>query len=293
MKSHFNHGGTNAGGTQTEPCIVADARRSLVARSNEVDQSIRLAVEQHLTPKLAIPFAITAVGGYGRRELFPYSDIDILVLVEAESDMAAVKEPLGEFLRVLWDSGLRASQSVRTIAECCRLHEQNIELHISLLDLRLVCGDLGLFEQLTHALPDFYRKQEAYLIRELAGMARQRHAKFNGTVYHLEPNIKEAPGGIRDIHFLHWFALLAQDKGPVREALSEIENAKQFLHAVRSFFAPPNPGATTMCLALKHRTRSLPFGSMNRRTRLSGCACITATRVKYSNPLCARSNSPS
>jgi [protein-PII] uridylyltransferase len=155
--------------------------------------------------------------------------------VEKETDLAELKEPLALFLRELWDAGLRASQSVRTVGECTRLHEQNIELHISLLDLRLVGGDRLPFEQLSSLLPEFFRKQETRMTRELAEMARKRHAKFNDTVYHLEPNIKEAPGGMRDIHFLHWLALLAQEKGAVREALRDIEDSKQFLYSLRCF----------------------------------------------------------
>jgi [protein-PII] uridylyltransferase len=212
--------------------VVADV---LENRTAAVDRIVGEAADRILEPKLSTPYSIAGVGGYGRRELFPYSDIDILVLTGSEADMDAMKEPLSEMLRDLWDAGLRASQSVRTIAECCELHEQNIELHISLLDLRLIRGSTALFEQLTQALPDFYRKHETRLIRGLAEMARKRHAKFNHTVYHLEPNVKEAPGGIRDIHLLHWLASLAQDKGAVAEALGEIDNAKQFLHAVRCF----------------------------------------------------------
>jgi [protein-PII] uridylyltransferase len=215
--------------------VLEQAMSSLEQRTQSVNRTIVQAAEQHLTPLLQVPFAVCAVGGYGRAELFPHSDIDLLVLAESEADLAAMKEPLSSFLRVVWDGGLRASQSVRTVAECCRLHEQNIELHISLLDLRFVYGDSALFQQLTAALPVFYRKHENRLIYELAEMASKRHAKFNNTVYHLEPNIKEAPGGIRDIHLLHWLALLARDKGRIREALAEIERPKQFLAAVRCF----------------------------------------------------------
>ena len=211
------------------------AAEILEARTTAVERAVIEAAAKYLEPALSIPFSIAAVGGYGRRELFPYSDVDLLVLVTSESDVEATKEPLSEFLRELWDAGLRASQSVRTIAECCQLHEQNIELHISLLDLRYVCGDAGLFAALADALPDFFRRHESRIIRELAEMARKRHAKFNHTVYHLEPNIKEAPGGIRDIHLLHWLGLLAKEKGPLPEALAEMESAKQFLHAVRCF----------------------------------------------------------
>ena len=215
--------------------VIEQAVSSLQQRTESVNRIISTAAAQHLTPRLQVPFAVCAVGGYGRSELFPHSDIDLLVLAESEADVTAMKEPLSTFLRVVWDAGLRASQSVRTIAECCRLHEQNIELHISLLDLRFVYGSSPLFEQLAAALPAFYRKHENRLIHELAEMASQRHSKFNNTVYHLEPNIKEAPGGSRDIHLLHWLALLAQDKGRIREALAEIEDAKQFLAAVRCF----------------------------------------------------------
>lgn len=227
----------NAASAPADPgsSIVEEALASLTQRSRTVDQTISDAAARHLIPRLDFPFAVCAVGGYGRSELFPHSDIDLLILAENESELPMLKDPLSDFLRVLWDSGLRASQSVRTVAECCRLHDQNLELHISLLDLRFVHGDAALFQKLAAGLPTFYQKQENWLIRQLAEMASKRHAKFNNTVYHLEPNIKEAPGGFRDIHLLHWLALLAQDKGRIREALAAIEGPKQFLTAVRWF----------------------------------------------------------
>jgi [protein-PII] uridylyltransferase len=249
--------------------MIEQALASLAERTRFVDETVSNAAAQHLTPHLQAPFAVCAVGGYGRRELFQYSDIDLLVLAESESGLAAMKEPLSQFLRVVWDCGLHASQSVRTIAECCRLHEQNIELHISLLDLRFVFGNASLFERLASGLPAFYQKHENKLIGELAQMAAKRHTKFNNTVYHLEPNIKEAPGGFRDIHLLHWMAfltnprktgavssappqgmassdpdwrraaaplaLLAHDKGRIQEALDAIEGPRTFLIAVRCF----------------------------------------------------------
>ena len=215
--------------------MIEQALASLASRTRFVDETVSNAAAQHLTLHLQTPFAVCAVGGYGRRELFPYSDIDLLVLAESESGLAAIKEPLSHFLRVIWDCGLHASQSVRTIADCCRLHEQNIELHISLLDLRFVSGSASLFERLTSGLPAFYRKHENKLIDELAGMAAKRHAKFNNTVYHLEPSIKEAPGGFRDIHLLHWMSLLAHERGRIQEALEAIEGPRRFLTAVRCF----------------------------------------------------------
>lgn len=212
-----------------------NADELLAQRTAEADSVIREKTEKYLAPALSLPFSVMAVGGYGRRELFPESDIDILLLVEREADLAGMKEPLALFLRELWDAGLKASQSVRTVAECTKLQEQNIELHISLLDPHFVCGAHEPFDALSRVLPEFYRKQEARITKELAEMARKRHAKFNDTVYHLEPNVKEAPGGMRDIHFLHWLALLAQEKGAIREALREIDDSKRFLYSVRCF----------------------------------------------------------
>ena len=167
----------NAASTTGEPAssILEQALTSLAQRTRSVDQTIADAAAHNLTPRLQFPFTICAVGGYGRAELFPHSDIDLLILAEGENDLPAMKDPLSDFLRVVWDSGLRASQSVRTLAECCQLHEQNIELHISLLDLRFVYGNANLFQRLTGALPAFYQKQENRLIRELADMASKRH----------------------------------------------------------------------------------------------------------------------
>lgn len=204
-------------------------------RTASVDSVVCKTAAEFLLPRLDVPVAIAAVGGYGRKELFPCSDIDLLILVESESDVARIKGPVAEFIRVLWDSDLKVSQSVRTIADCCRLNEQNTELHISLLDLRFVAGDRAPFETLRVNLPEFYRQHGGRIVRRLSDLSRQRHAKFGNTVYHLEPNIKEAPGTIRDIHLLNWFGQLLPDKGPVLEAIGEARDARHFLYAARCF----------------------------------------------------------
>lgn len=199
---------------------------------------VDLVVQQAANSFLQVvgsPVTIAAVGGYGRRELFPFSDIDLLILVENEPDLVRVKAPVSEFVRVLWDSGLKVSQSVRTVAECCRLNEQNTELHISLLDIRFVAGDSALFDNLRKRLQEFQRQQSERLLGRLSGMAQTRHAKFHNTVYHLEPNIKEAPGAIRDIHLLNWLGILLPDKAPVVDAIAEAAAARQFLYSVRCF----------------------------------------------------------
>jgi len=97
-----------------------------------------------------------AVGGFGRRELFPYSDVDILILMDRESQTVELKDALSEFVRQLWDAGLRLSHSVRTIAECTEVHEQNIELNISLLDRRPLSGSSELYGKLEVNLAAFF-----------------------------------------------------------------------------------------------------------------------------------------
>src|SRR5580704_18778955 len=114
----------------------------------------RQAYDETLAPAFPNGLAMLAVGGFGRRELFPFSDVDILILVQRESQTASLKDALSEFVRLLWDAGLRLSHSVRTLAECSEIHEQNVELNISLLDRRFLGGDQELFTRLESKLSD-------------------------------------------------------------------------------------------------------------------------------------------
>jgi [protein-PII] uridylyltransferase len=158
-----------------------------------------------------------------------------LLLFQSEADMPGIKEPLADFLRSLWDRGLRVSHSVRTVAECCRLHEQNLELHISLLDVRCLCGNQELFNGFTQRLAEFYQRYGVRLMSQLVELAQRRHSKFNRTVYHLEPNIKESPGGIRDLHLLRWLSQLSPQSASLRNFCDELEDAPRFLCTLRCF----------------------------------------------------------
>src|SRR6185503_17984133 len=113
----------------------------------------------------------------------------------------------------LWDSGLRVSQSVRTPAECAELHDKNIELNISLLDLRFLAGDPTIYTSLDQQLPRFIHRNRQSLIRNLALLTRDRRLKFDDTFYHLEPNIKETPGGLRDYQLLCWLSQIKNSSG--------------------------------------------------------------------------------
>lgn len=203
-------------------------------RTEEVDRVVKTAADEHLGIRIPARFAVLAVGGYGRGELFPFSDVDLLILLDREPDSQS-KEPLSQFLRVLWDSTVKASHSVRTVDECCQFHENNIHLSISLLDVRFLYGSSELFTSLATRLPEFFKHYSRPLLRGLSDLTTSRHSKFSNTVYHLEPNIKESPGGIRDIHFLQWAAQLAPEKEPLRQAASEVMDAREFLYRLRFF----------------------------------------------------------
>src|SRR5579863_8736063 len=148
----------------------------------------RMTIEAFQASLAALPdrnIAMLAVGGFGRRQLFPFSDVDVLILVERDAQAAGIKNALSEFVRLLWDAGLRLSHSVRTVGECAEIHEGNIELSISLLDRRLLGGSGDLYGKLQNKLPGFLERQGRVLARHLCQLAHERHEKFQGTFYHL------------------------------------------------------------------------------------------------------------
>src|ERR1700704_2433075 len=122
-----------------------DADTLLEWRTGEVDA---LVLAAHRDLLASTPVAVMAVGGYGRKQLFPYSDIDLLLLFTGNDEVDGAKKVLAPFLQRLWDSGLRVSQSVRTPAECAELHDRNVELNISLLDVRFLAGDQQIYAEL-------------------------------------------------------------------------------------------------------------------------------------------------
>ncbi len=196
-----------------------------------IDQMAVEAFSSTLGAAFPQRIAMLAVGGFGRRELFPYSDIDITILLENETQSATIKEPLSEFVRLLWDAGLRLSHSVRTINECVEVHEQNIELNISLLDRRFLAGDREVFNKLEGKFPLFLTKQGPKLAKHLCQLTRARHTKYQDTLFHLEPDVKETPGGLRDLHFIGWLARLR----PEQRTDAALGQAAAFLSSLRCF----------------------------------------------------------
>jgi [protein-PII] uridylyltransferase len=213
---------------------TGDALTALAERSAEVDRLVLHAADRLLFPGVAANVAVLAVGGYGRRQLFPYSDIDVLLLFPSERHIAPAKEAIAAFLQHLWDAGLRMSHSVRTPDECAEVHDSNTELNISLLDQRFLTGDRALYAGLADRLPRFIHANRDALVRNLAQLTRDRHTKYAGTFYHLEPNVKDTPGGLRDYQLVCWLGQLregaADPSAELREAYHFLARLRCYLH---------------------------------------------------------------
>lgn len=148
---------------------------------------------------------LLAVGGYGRGELHPGSDVDILMLTEAEPN-AAQNERLAQFITFLWDIGLKPGHSVHSLATCSELASRDITVATNLMEARLLAGSTELFECLREQTgPQAIWPSPRFYAAKLEEQ-RQRHHKFGDTPYRLEPNVKEGPGGLRDIQMIGWVA---------------------------------------------------------------------------------------
>ena len=176
--------------------LLRGLRQSVDAVLTEVWQAMQLPADT----------ALVGVGGYGRGELFPYSDVDLLILLGQPPD-ADTQAKLEELVQMLWDLGLEIGHSIRTIDECMSESKADITVQTSLLEARLVAGDGVLFEQLQER---YYQAldPQAFFHAKAAEM-RLRHAKYEDTAFSLEPNVKESPGGLRDLQVILWVAKAA------------------------------------------------------------------------------------
>ncbi len=155
-------------------------------------------------------FVLVAVGGFGRSELFPYSDVDVLVLLpdgQAPDQDVQLKSRIEGFIGSCWDAGLEIGSSVRTVTQCLDEAANDVTVQTSLLEARLITGSANLFatfqEQFFSALDP-----HAFFVAKTLEL-HQRHSKFDDTPYALEPNCKESPGGLRDLHVILWVAKAA------------------------------------------------------------------------------------
>ena len=201
-----------------DKATVSDALLATGASSRGIRQALRkfagLADQCLLTlwQQAAMPQALSlvAVGGFGRGELFPYSDVDVLLLLpdgqDVDTDMG-LKASIETFIGSCWDAGLEIGSSVRTLAECLAESAKDVTVQTSLLEARHVAGSTALFAQFQrHYAQSMDAK--AFFVAKTLEMG-QRHNKFENTPYALEPNCKESPGGLRDLQVILWAARAA------------------------------------------------------------------------------------
>ncbi|MGD8940197.1 MAG: nucleotidyltransferase domain-containing protein, partial [Gammaproteobacteria bacterium] len=149
--------------------------------------------------------ALVAVGGYGRGELHPASDIDLLILL-TDADTKQYNEAIEKFVLFLWDIGLDVGHSVRSLSECVEHAERDITIATNLLESRLIAGSPGLFDEMqSQTGPEQIWPGREFFQAKLEEQIA-RHHRFGDTSYNLEPNIKENPGGLRDIQTIGWVA---------------------------------------------------------------------------------------
>ncbi|SDM10278.1 UTP--GlnB (protein PII) uridylyltransferase, GlnD [Franzmannia pantelleriensis] len=181
----------------------ADIRDLIHGRAWCLDRLLQVAWSRHPWPDDGI--ALLAVGGYGRGELHPHSDIDLLLLLEHDDD-TPYREPLTDFITLLWDIGLEIGHSVRSLNDCQREAAADVTVITNLLETRTLAGSERLRDAMrerlaTNRLWPADRFFEAKWQEQIT-----RHYRYNNSEYHLEPNIKSSPGGLRDIQMIGWVA---------------------------------------------------------------------------------------
>ena len=186
--------------------------------------------------------ALVAVGGYGRGELHPGSDIDLLILTR-RAMRRDERENIKGFLAFLWDIGLAVGNSARTVRECVSEARSDVTVATNLMEGRLVCGSAGLFARMReHTGPAQIWSSRRFFVAKMAEQ-RERHRKFDDTGYNLEPNVKDGPGGLRDIQTIAWVARrhfgamtladLVERGFLTAEELDALESGRRFLWRVR------------------------------------------------------------
>ena len=220
----------------------AGAREVLLAQCDLADRNVERIFAELLRVHDREPdgLCLLALGGYGRRMLFPYSDLDILFLFGSERAEEESRPLISEFSRTLWDIGFRVSSAGRTLEECKRTEEDNAEFHLALLDRRFLSGDSTLFEKLdTKILPASERQARPFLLAQIHKLTKERLTRYGNTIFHLEPNVKESPGGMRDYQASIWLQQLTNDKKNDRNIATAEEElsaaAVDFLSGIRCF----------------------------------------------------------
>jgi [protein-PII] uridylyltransferase len=212
--------------------VLGHGGRAALARYSErFDALLRQLLAA--APRIEQPVAVVAIGGYGRKQLCLHSDIDLLVLFGGRLGQPE-EGLLRAILHPLWDLGLMVGHQIREIDEFARLEVDNPEFLMALVDARPVAGDLALYRRFEAAF--HHAGTHAHVVGALNTLIEDRYALFNSTLYQLEPDVKEAPGALRDLTAMRWIAALTDPsllrRGP--EDLARLDEAEDFLLRVRS-----------------------------------------------------------
>jgi [protein-PII] uridylyltransferase len=181
-----------------------DAIETLVAGRAQVVDEVILASWIHFAEKVLDSADLVAVGGYGRGELHPQSDIDLLVLIASASN--AMDDAIGRFLTFLWDIGLEVGHSVRTLDDCETQAKSDVTVLTTLMETRLLHGPGRLFAELPVRIAPERMWNSAEFFHAKLEEQKARHARYHDTAYNLEPNVKGSPGGLRDIQMIGWLS---------------------------------------------------------------------------------------
>jgi [protein-PII] uridylyltransferase len=227
---------------------TSNGRAATQGRASLLDRVILDLSREFLAPEPSDlkKLCLVALGGYGRRELFPHSDVDLMFLWEDKNTESRYREGTHAVSRALWDLRLRVSPTYRFLHECGKFQKDNPEFNISALDSRYLGGDRELFDHLRNkVLPHMIDGAWSDLLLDVSELTQQRHKKEGDTIFHLEPNLKNSPGGLRDYHVAWWVGVISKMKETGRWATSEdvwpsktrhdMEAAFDFLAAARCF----------------------------------------------------------
>ena len=183
---------------------AADADLLVRQKARFVDRVLQHCFAEFLGDSEA-EIALLAVGGYGRCELLPASDIDLLILL-AKKPGKPLQEQIGAFVTFLWDIGLEVGSSVRSLRECIQEGKQDVTVITNMIESRRIAGSEPLYQRFEKAIsPKKMWSSKDFLVAKLEEQ-KQRHLRYNDTAYNLEPNVKEGPGGLRDIQIIGWVA---------------------------------------------------------------------------------------
>lgn len=206
-----------------------------------IDQILHSLWQHNNLPESGL--SLVAVGGYGRGELHPHSDIDVLLLCHDEDTLNEHGESLQRFLTLLWDLKLDVGHSVRTLNECHQEAEKDLTIITNLMESRVIAGDQPLHQQLMHNIqPHKLWPAQQYFEAKWAEL-KERHRKHNDSEYNLEPNVKNSPGALRDIQTISWVTMRHFGEGSLHSLqqagfltefeCSRLEKSLQFLWQVR------------------------------------------------------------